>query len=318
MLETAGEASAVAPGELADEDCDGVISLREAFNLHAKNFDENEDGTIDSEEIIRLFGSCNILDDWLSVNKVRVYFRTLQEGYNCMSRKADTGSTAIEYTDFVDLLRWASDLKGVPFEDLVSKLVRLAHRVSDKSSSMRQKLQIVFASAAIETKDYMSWLEFAGLCKKLAIYEDDDFNIADTYMLFKRHGGDQGVDFDGFMQVLYAVGERLGINRLIFQRFAAAVESREKDDEQIRRTRQRIWHAATTVAGRDWHGLFTEMDADGSGTITWLEFYEVCRNRLHLTDRVDVVRLLFERLDCDSSDDVSIQELVDFVENAPP
>jgi len=40
--------------------------------------------------------------------------------------------------------------------------------------------------------------------------------------------------------------------------------------------------------------------------------------RLHLTDRVDVVRLLFERLDCDSSDDVSIQELVDFVENAPP
>merc|ERR1740123_1023796 len=140
--------------------------------------------------------------------------------------------------------------------------------------------------------------------------------MGDIFSLFSvLPGGVQGegVDFAGFVRMLTEVGERLGLGEGIFPMAAKLVELLDTDEETINRVRMRLRHSAQVVGGTDWRSFFISCDPDGSGCIDWDEFKELCRTRLHLTDKDSHLRLLFERIDTDGSDELSIDELIEFV-----
>lgn len=301
-------------GEEVDMDGDGVITLEEAFQAHARNFDADQDGKINVEELVHLFDKCGMFDEWLTANKVRVYFATLAEGCNYVSNTLEqVGHSGIGYLHFESLLRWAADLKGVKYSRCVSRVIRQSRTLSDKSGSMRRKLQIVFEMYGKQNPGYISAHEFACLSWKLDVYTEK-FTIADVHIFFVGRGTQFGVDFEGFVCLLNEIDLRLGIEHKVFRKFAEVVDNLDNDKETLTKIRFRLRRAASTVGGRDWRMLFYDVDEDHSGKITWDEFHTMCRKRLHITDSAHHVRLIFEILDLDGSEEISIDELVTFVE----
>merc|ERR1712039_1028394 len=56
-------------------------------------------------------------------------------------------------------------------------------------------------------------------------------------------------------------------------------------------------------------------DLDGSGQISWDEFRSMCRRVLKLTDQDIHLRYVFQKLDGDDSGEISIEELISFVQD---
>jgi len=227
----------------------------------------------------------------------------------------------IGYAEFEALLHWAADLKGVKFQDCVAKVVNQSRKTCDKSSSMKRRLEVVFEAFCKRIPGRMTSFEFACMCRRLDVYKDNKFTISDVYELFREFADHNSIDFAGFMNMIGEVGERLESGRQIFIKFAEAAEDLEADEDVLMKMRLRIKaaanNAATSAGDRDWTQLFRSQDADGSGQITWDEFYIMCRKSLQLKDQDVHLRAVFQKLDKDGSGEVAIDELVGFVGDSP-
>jgi len=302
----------------AEQQGEGLISLEEAFELHSYNFDTHRDGTIGMEEILILLERCNFFDSFMTVRKVRVYLLTMQMGCNHLAGIGPQSlKNCLAHPDFERLLRWLADMKSVPFEKCVARVVALSAQLCDKSSSVVRKLEVLFETYGQQHPGRLTKFEFAHLCSKGSIYEKGKFCTGDAHTLFQRFpGGAQGVDFSGFLAVVAEVGRYLEVGPKVFLKFGAHCDSLKADDSIMQRLRMRMRNTAQTIAGRDWEAFFLEQDDNDSGSLSWAEFHQMCRQKLHMADHDNNLRTLFNRLDEDLSGEISIEELIDFVADA--
>lgn len=306
--------SKMSVGSMVDE---SMQNLEQAFLAHVANFDLDGDGTIDVEELILIFDRCSLFDETFTPNKVRNYFKTLLDGCNHVRGLTNPmGEVQIGYEEFKDVLRFAADMKTEPIQECVLKVIRLSRKLCDKEAAVPVRLRVVFEAFAMKDHEHMFAFEFAKLCDTMQIYEEDRFTRADVYLIFYRRIEDVhgvGVDFDGFMGVLAEVGQRLDIGEEVHDLFAKAVELLDTDGETISRVKVRLRQAASIVGGKDWAQFFLECDPDGSGSIDWDEFLAMCREKLHLAERDNHLKILFDRLDEDGSGELDISELIAFI-----
>merc|ERR1719401_71496 len=113
--------------------------------------------------------------------------------------------------------------------------------------------------------------------------------------------------------MLARVGTSLQIGSKIFHKFAAHADELEADETAQIKLKQRMRHLATDACGRDWRDFFLAQDEDGSGSMSWSEFYRMCRHKLHLTEHDNILRTFFARVDADLSGELTIEELIHFV-----
>jgi len=290
-----------------------IISLEEAFRAHSAAFDLDGDGTICVEELILIFDRCSLFDDFFTPSRVRNYFTTWADGCNHVHGLTEPlGDDGIGFSDFKDVLSWAADMKSVDFATCVQRVVRLSRKLCDKAASVQRKLEVVFDAFCKKNPNHMSAFEFVNLCRTIKF----PLSTGNVFSLFGHlPGGVQGkgLDFEGFIKVLGEVGQRLDIGDEVFPTFAKAVEYLDTDEETIIRVKMRLKHAATIVGGSSWQNFFKDCDPDRSGLLDWDEFVTMCRTKLHLADRDNHLRILFERLDEDASGELSIEELIAFI-----
>jgi len=296
-----------------------VMNLEEAFLAHSAAFDLDGDGSICVEELILILERCGLFDEFFTPTKIKNYFTTWAEGCNQQQRSsAPLTDGAIGFEEFQDVLRWGADIKGVEFAACAQKVVRLSRKLCDKSSSVQKRLEVVFDAFCKKLPNRMSAFEFGGLCQKVGIFQEDRFTMGDVYSLFYQISGvvhGEGVDFSGFIDILPQVGHRLGIELEEIQEiFAKAVELLDTDEETIIRVKMRLKHSAGVVGGSDWRHFFHACDPDASGYIDWDEFLAMCREKLHLNDRNNHLRILFDKLDVDGAGELNLDTLIRFIE----
>jgi len=293
-----------------------ILSLEQAFYAHAAAFDTDVDCMICVEELIIIFERCYLFDEFVTPNKVRNYFNTWVDGCNHVNGTSALPDSGIGYEEFKDVLQWAADMKSQTIAECAQKVVRLSRKLCDKSASVQRRLEVVFDAFCKKDPQYMSAFEFGNLCQKIGVYEQDKFTMGDVYCLFFQINGvvhGTGVSFDGFISVLAEVGKRLEIGEEVYSVFARAVEVLDTDEETIGRVKMRLRQAASIVGGHDWRQFFHDFDADGSGSIDWDEFLALCREKLHLADRDNHLRILFDRLDEEGSGELNISILTSFI-----
>jgi len=97
--------------------------------------------------------------------------------------------------------------------------------------------------------------------------------------------------------------------------FAARVGTLAGDQVTITRVKYKMKHAASiTGAHEGWQSFFLSCDEDNSGFLDWDEFHHMCRDKLGMTERENHLKLLFEQLDTDDSGELTIGELIEFIE----
>lgn len=294
-----------------------ILSMEQAFIAHSAAFDLDAGGPICVEELILILQRCSLFDDFFTPNKVRNYFCTWAEGCNELTTSEVPIDEGLRYQEFEDVLRWGADIKGVDFTQCAQRVVRLSRKLCDKSSSVQRRLEVVFDAFCKKSSVYMSAFEFGGLCQKVGVYQDDKFTMGDVYSLFYQISGEvhgEGVDFEGFISVLKQVGERLEIGEAVFEVFAKVVSILDADEETIARVKMRLRKAAGIVGGSDWRFFFHQCDPDNIGFFDWAHFLQMCRDKLHLNDRENSLRVLFDKLDLDGSGELQIDELIAFIE----
>lgn len=295
-----------------------ILSLEQAFLAHSAAFDLDGDGTICVEELILIFDRCALFDELFTPNKVRNYFSTWADGCNhIQGRNATLQDDGIGFQAFQTVLRWGADIKGVDFARCAEKVVRLSRKLCDKSSSVQRRLEVVFDAFCKKNPTRMSAFEFGTLCGKVGIYDENKFTMADVYSLFYKISGvvhGEGVDFEGFVSVLNEIGTRLDLEQHdeVFEMFAKAVEILDTDEETITRVRMRLRHAAGIVGGSDWRHFFRNL-GHKQGVLGWDDFLELCRDKLHLADRDNHLRILFDKLDEDGSGELDIDDFIHFI-----
>lgn len=297
-----------------------IDTLEDAFYAICASFDMDGDGSIDSEELVHIFGRCQLFDEWLTPNKVRNYFKTAAHGCNLdIHDGLEAFTQDIDYEDFESVLRWGADMKGVDFAYAANRVVRLSRKLCDGRSSDHRKLETVFDAFCKTQEHHMTPYEFATLCKKLDLFEDEGkFSVADVYSIFYcvLPSKTESMDFSNFMEMLSHTGKKLGIGEEVFPLFASAVSKLDIDEPMLRMVKLKIKHAACSASSSGWRQFFRDCDQDGSGQMDWDEFYHMCVEVLHLHDRVNHLKLLFEKLDEDDSGELSIDELIEFIEHA--
>lgn len=294
-----------------------IANLEDAFYAISASFDMDGDGTIDSEELIHIFTRCQLFDEWLTPSKVRDYFRTAAEGCNHVLRGIEAGfQDGIDYEDFESVLRWSADMKGADFSRCVARVLRLSRKLCDGRSSDRRKLETVFDAFCKTQAEIMTLYEFATLCKKLNVYDPVRFTVADVYSIYytANNVGQEGLNFEGFMNMLSIVGDKLGVGEKVFKIFADGISKLDIDEPTIRKVKMKIKHAASSASNVGWRQFFHECDEDNSGHMDWEEFYNMCRVRLHLSEKANHLKILFEKLDKDDSGELGIDELIEFIE----
>jgi len=300
-----------------NSDGDGSISLEEAYELHSYNFDADGDGTMGLEEIMLLLERCKFFDEFLTHKKARVYLLTWEGGCNHVVGLGPTrDSEGFGYEEFERLLQWVADIKMVPFDRLAGKVVALSSQICDKSSSVRRKLEVVFQTYAVQEQGRMSVFEFAALCSKSGLYERGRFCTGDAHQIYHRHRGcAESIEFDGFLAVLTEVGRYSEAGAKIRLKVASHCDSLKADEAMQSKLRLKMRVAACAIEGREWEHFFRNVEADGSGSLTWEQFYKMCRLQLHLLDHDNHLRTLFSRLDTDICGEIAVEELISFVSN---
>lgn len=292
-------------------DGDSIQGLEEAFNAHVAAFDMEGSNRICVDELILVLDRCRLFDDCFTPSKVRNHFSTWAEGCNISCTTEPLTDDGIGFQEFQFVLQWASDVKCVELERCVEKVVRLSRKLCDKEASVQRRIEVVFDSFCKQDSTRMTAFEFGNLCKKI----DVPVCMGDVFLIFGQQAGglQEGVDFQGFVGVLQEVGKKLRIGDEVFTTFARAVEFLDADDHTLTRIKMRLRQAASIVGGKDWQKFFHDCDKDNSGTLDWDEFLAICRERLHLADRDNHLRILFEKLDLDASGEISITSMIDFV-----
>lgn len=70
--------------------------------------------------------------------------------------------------------------------------------------------------------------------------------------------------------------------------------------------KERSWRDGTY----DFAKIFRHADRDESGYIEWHEFYRLCKKQFHLNCRYEVLKAVFNSIDCDASGKVDIREFI--------
>jgi hypothetical protein len=305
-----------------DYEGDGMISLEEAFELHCYNFDSHADGTMGMEELLIMLERCNFFDDFLTIRKVRVYLLTMRVGCNHVVGVNAQFKNSLAYPDFEKFLHWLADMKAMPYEKCVVKVIGLSAQLCDTSSSLRRKLEVLFDTYGVRDPGWLYVFEFSMMCSKAAIYEKGKFSTGDVHKLFHNLSGTEhhlrgteSVDFEGFLGIVVEVGRLLGVGPKVFFQFGDHCDHLKADDSMMQKLRSRLRGAAMTLTGanRDWEHFFHEQNPSGTGSLTWPEFHHMCRHALHLNVNDNHLRTLFCSLDEDLSGEISIEELVEFV-----
>lgn len=294
-----------------------VASLEQAFLAHIAGFDLESTGTINIEELILILERCSLFDDFFTANKVRNYFITWAQGCNMAHGTGQWNDNGVGFLEFKEVLMWGSDLKCVEFAKCAQKVINLSRKMCDKSSSVQRRLEVVFDAYCKQKAEMMTAFEFGGLCQQVGVYEEDKFTMGDVYSLFYHISGQvhgEGINFEAFIEVIREVSKRVEHDSdEVFEQFAKAVESLDKDDETVRNLKMRLKKAASIVGGNDWRGFFHSCDPDQSGNIDWEEFLVMCREKLHLNDKESHLQILFDKLDEDGSGELEIDFLCAFI-----
>mmetsp|Transcript_35804 Transcript_35804/g.64978 ORF Transcript_35804/g.64978 Transcript_35804/m.64978 type:complete len:443 (+) Transcript_35804:50-1378(+) len=302
-----------------DEDPELTQNLRSAFETIAASFDMDGDGTLDPEEVIHILQRCQMIDEVLTAGKVRDFFRMWSVGCNHILGESLTEediADGISFEEFETVLRWGADMKGAEFSRCTARVIRLSRKLCDGKSSDRRKLKTVFEAYCKKMPDKMTAFEFANLCEKIGLYKRGVFASGDAYSIFYTACPEgPGVDFEGFMSLISDAGRIMGRSDAeAASAFASGVSKLEVDQNAIRRVKLRIKHAANNASTEGWRQFFKSCDPDQSGNMDWDEFFDMCRNRLKLDDRENHLKILFEKLDEDDSGELSIDELIEFIE----
>lgn len=280
-----------------------IRGLKDAWEAHRRVFDLDGDGCLDVEELIIVLERCHLFNDIFKPGKVRDYFKSLHNG---------EGVEDITWLEFKKTLQWVADMRCMQLETIVNRVIILSKRFCDEKMSMRRRLEVTFDSYSIKNPEHMCAFEFGNLCRKLKLR----ISMGDVFLLFSCiPGGVQGkgVDYEGFIGLIRQVGDLLKMDEDIYEAFAAAVSFLDNDRMTITRVKVRMRQAAATIMGANWMKFFEEIDTDHNAVLDWDEFLLMCRTRLHLNEKESHLRILFERIDVDGSDKVSLQEIIKFV-----
>jgi len=301
-------------------------TLGEAFANHIKSFGDDMGGSLSVEKLVTTLSTGELLDTWLTPAMVRTYFTGVLEGVGApeyggsINQKLDPNS--ISFRHFEAFLRFAADMRGIPFPQMETQMLNHFLSNSDQSGSMLWRLEVVFESFGKTTRGKMVAHEFINMCRRcgLMTFKPGALNIADAHVLFGDVGGEE-VDFEGFLRLVDEVGKILGVGRKILHMISDAVETLDNDEFVVLRMRLVLKSAATVNGVIDWVQLFSDLDPDQSGEIAWPEFQILCRKKLKLQAKDPELRLLFRKLDADQSGELSIDEFVSFIMDgviAPP
>jgi len=289
-------------------------TLEESFNSHVRTFEDGEDD-FDVDEMISFLSTTHIFDEWLTPRKVKTYFASLSEGFTAdayHNTKEAFDPMNIGFKEFVEFLHFAADMKGITFSEMEDIIVEHFRTHCDKSSTMKWRLEVAFQAFGKAIPGRINASEFSNMCSRTGCIVPGKFEIADAHIMFHKHGT-QGVDFDGCMDLLGQAGDKLGIGKLVYKRIAEGLETLDNDEFVVLRMRLNLKAAAFRDGHIKWIDLFNEIDPDGSASISWSEFRDMCRNKLQVTATDWDLRMLFRKLDYDQSGELSIQELVDFI-----
>lgn len=297
---------------------DDPVGLQEAFESIAASFDMDGDGTLGPTEVVHVLGRCQLLDDVLTPTKVEDFFRTWEVGCNqVLGENMDASSIldGIGWEEFESLIKWCSDMKGMDITRCSARVIRLSRKLCDGKSSTRRRLRTVFDAFCKQDPERLGAYEFSNLCASIRCFQRGKFATGDTFSIFYRScQHENGVDFDEFWEMLGEIGRRLEIGEKVYELFAAGVSRLDVDESDIRRVKLKIKHAASSASTEGWRQFFHSCDADGSGRMDWDEFYHMCKERLQLPERENHLKILFEKLDDDDSGELSIDELIAFIE----
>ncbi|CAE7278033.1 unnamed protein product [Symbiodinium pilosum] len=296
-------------------------NLEDAFYLIAATYDLDGNGLLDDYEVLIILERCKLLDSTLTATKVKSFFRTWAVGCNKIigeNMGVEDIEDGIGYEEFTSLLHWIADMKGIPLARCRARVIRLSHKMVDTHSSVKRRLSRLFDGFCKREPEWMSAHEFTNLCHTTDLYKQGVFSAGDAFKIFYQTHGleNQRMDFASFMDAIARVGQMFGKNETqSAEMFAAAVGRMDTDEETIRRIKLRIKQAASTYGVNGWREFFHECDQDESGNMDFEEFWHMCRHKLHLEDRKTHLQLLFDRLDEDDSGELSIDEMIAFIEN---
>lgn len=297
---------------------DDPVGLQKAFESIAASFDMDGDGTLAPREVLHVLGRCQLLDDVLTATKVQNFFRTWEVGCNqVLGENMDVSSMldGIGWEEFEALIKWCSDMKGMDIARCSARVIRLSRKLCDGKSSVTRRLRTVFEAFCKQDAERLGAYEFSNLCTSVRCFQRETFSIGDTYAIFYRNcKHEKGINFDEFWEILEEIGSRLDIGDKVYELFASGVTRLDVDEADIRRVKLKVKHAASSASTEGWRQFFHSCDIDGSGRMDWDEFYHMCKERLQLPERENHLKILFEKLDHDDSGELSIDELIAFIE----
>eukprot|EP00930_Biecheleria_cincta_P053136 TRINITY_DN3849_c1_g1_i1.p1 TRINITY_DN3849_c1_g1~~TRINITY_DN3849_c1_g1_i1.p1 ORF type:complete len:487 (-),score=117.29 TRINITY_DN3849_c1_g1_i1:24-1430(-) len=297
-----------------------VNSVQDAFYAIAAAYDMDGDGTLSDEEVVHVLNRCHLFDEQTTQEKARNFFKSWSVGCNTIVG-TDLGAEEIEdgigWEEFESLLRWLSDMKGMEYDAATARLIRLSKKLCDTKSSQTRRLETLFDAFCKKEDGFMTVHEFTKMCYQLDLQRQGQFTTGDMFSVFASvpDKSEHGINFEGFMHIIRLIAGKLGVDEnTMYAEVADGVSKLETDEETIVRIKMKIKHAATDAAEGDWREFFRGCDEDQSGCMDWDEFYDMCKARLHLTERQNHLKLLFEKLDVDDSGELSIDEMIEFME----
>eukprot|EP00440_Ansanella_granifera_P064971 gb/GFBE01070447.1/.p1 GENE.gb/GFBE01070447.1/~~gb/GFBE01070447.1/.p1 ORF type:complete len:525 (+),score=134.38 gb/GFBE01070447.1/:1-1575(+) len=320
MLQEAQEIQKVQRGVVSVS----IPNLEDAFYAIAAAYDMDGDGTLSGDEVLHIMSRCQLFDEIFTATTVQNFFKSWSIGCNTIvgvnlsQEEIDNG---VGFEEFETLLKWTAEMKGVTFSRITSRVIRLSKKVCDEKSSQTKRLETVFDQFCKKNAARMTTDEFLHLCLELDLYLPGKFATGDVYSVFFGTPGcdDDGIDFDGFIHAIREVGEKRGESESeVLALFASSVGAvMRADEESVRRLKMKMKQAAATNSGtaEGWRDFLQNCDEDGSGCMDWDEFLGMCREKLHLTERENHLKILFEKFDDDDSGEIPLSKLIDFIAN---
>eukprot|EP00931_Biecheleriopsis_adriatica_P058106 TRINITY_DN34526_c0_g1_i1.p1 TRINITY_DN34526_c0_g1~~TRINITY_DN34526_c0_g1_i1.p1 ORF type:complete len:368 (+),score=45.12 TRINITY_DN34526_c0_g1_i1:408-1511(+) len=298
-----------------------IPNLEEAFYAISAHYDMDGDGRLGHDEVICVFESCNLLDEkLLKKSALGNFVRSSAFGCNAVTgvdSSKDGTDDSVDYEEFSTLVEWVSRMGGMPYSRCKDRIIRLSRRMVDENSSAVNRLRIIFGECCRMNEAHMHVQEFIPLCTCLGLYEQGKFCVGDAFSVYygMPDQTEDGIDFDGFLCAVDAIGQRLNLlSHEIREKVADCINKvMSNHQETFRIVKNKVKLAC--LSDIDSFQTFLATYLDDSGYMDFEEFLSMCRTALKLTERENHLRLLFEKLDADASGELSIDELTAFFQN---